>query len=580
MTPCEVVGPAHRSRQVNGRICASEERAEMAMLHFKAQAAGVCALLLAVLSGCAESQNRRVEAAESAYADFLDAAGALDTIDSGLVDRFDAADRATWASRYQASVSKLRSSLAAIQERALFASNRRALYSMRAGVDYRESSSLAPAGECAGAERQGATGAELRAALYACFSQLGDAIQFEGRSYARTAALQLLERLDEPARRRGLFFAMAPLWLAVNGNDEPQSPYRRLIKAERRRMQDNIARAEAALGLEAGASEAWIISALEAWRDHSPDTLSEPWDFRYVYAAGTRAVDHCAPIEAVREANDRYFADLGADLDRLGVIQDVGSRPGMAPVDYADFARVGRVVGHAWRPAVPRISVRLLEGGLGSSAELAHEAGHAAHYAAMRARPSMLLPDDFTLAVEAFADLTAWSVYTPAWQRKYLGCASTAVEGMRARLGAVALDLAWGLFEFRMSRDPNADPNAVWTGITREYLHIKPHPELSWWAVRGQLADDPGYMIHYALGAFVTADVRARIASAIGSFDSGNPRWYGFVSERLYGHGAEIESAPLLRAFLGRPVSPSALLDDLATMGAQPAPPPGWVVHP
>ena len=184
----------------------------------------------------------------------------------------------------------------------------------------------------------------------------------------------------------------------------------------------------------------------------------------------------------------------------------------------------------------------------------------------MRARPSLLLPDDLSLAVESVADITGWSVFNPVWQRKYLGCAGTEAEGLRARLGAVMLDVAWGLFEIRMARSPTSDPNLVWTDITSRYLHISPHPELSWWAVRGQLVDDPGYMITYALGAFVTADLRARIRAQIGDFDAGNARWYDYVSAHLFRYGGEREPRELLRAFLGRPVSQDALGADIRRM--------------
>jgi Zn-dependent M32 family carboxypeptidase len=93
---------------------------------------------------------------------------------------------------------------------------------------------------------------------------------------------------------------------------------------------------------------------------------------------------------------------------------------------------------------------------------------------------------------------------------------------------------------------------------------VAPHPELSWWAVRGQLVDDPGYMITYALGAFVTADVRERIRARVGPFDGGNRRWYGFVSRHLFRQGGELPPHLLLARFLGRPVSPDALLADIA----------------
>jgi hypothetical protein len=426
---------------------------------------------------------------------------------------------------------------------------------------------LAPAGNCTDAARPDATGRELRTALYACFSSVGDEIQFEGYRYTRGDSLELLARLAEPERRRALFMAMEPLWRAVNGQNSPDSPYRRMITAEAAHAAANIADAEASLGLSAGTGERWLEQALAAWGRVQPAARLEPWDFRYSYSRAARDVQDCA--HNLREANARFFSDLGADLTRLQVIVDVDARPDKAPVDYTDFARIGRTVGSAWRPAIPRVSIHLGEEGLGSANEMAHESGHAVHYAAVRARPSLQMPDDLSLAAESFADITGWSVFNPAWQRKYLGCASTAGDDRRARLGSVMLDLAWGLFEIRMARSPTNDPNVVWTDITSRYLHIVPHPELSWWAVRGQLVDDPGYMITYALGAFVTADLRAHMRARIGEFDGGNAGWYRFVSARLFRYGGEIEPRLLLRRFLGRPVAQAALLGDIRGLSSR-----------
>jgi hypothetical protein len=159
-------------------------------------------------------------------------------------------------------------------------------------------------------------------------------------------------------------------------------------------------------------------------------------------------------------------------------------------------------------------------------------------------------------------------VYNPAWQRKYLGCASTQADARQTLLGGVMLDVAWGLFESRMARNPASDPNAVWTEITSRYLHIVPHPELSWWAVRGQLVDDPGYMITYALSAFATADLRAKIRARIGEFDAGNSAWYRLVSDQLFRYGGELEPRALLHGFLGRPVSQQALLAAITELNA------------
>src|SRR5260370_2301690 len=114
-----------------------------------------------------------------------------------------------------------------------------------------------------------------------------------------------------------------------------------------------------------------------------------------------------------------------------------------------------------------------------------------------------------------------------------------------------------------MVRPPVTDPNALWTELTGGYLHIVPHPEFSWWVVRVQLGDLPGYMVNYGLGAILTAEMRQHISEALGTFDTGNPRWYGWVSEHLLRYGSERDTRTLMQDFLGRPVSPQALLEHL-----------------
>jgi Zn-dependent M32 family carboxypeptidase len=114
-----------------------------------------------------------------------------------------------------------------------------------------------------------------------------------------------------------------------------------------------------------------------------------------------------------------------------------------------------------------------------------------------------------------------------------------------------------------MFRAPLTDPNALWTEITSRYLHIVPHTELSWWAVRVQLADLPGYMVNYGLGAILTAEMRQHISKVRGAFDTGDSRWYGWLSQHLLRHGSERDTRTLMRDFLGRPVSPQAVLQQI-----------------
>ena len=170
---------------------------------------------------------------------------------------------------------------------------------------------------------------------------------------------------------------------------------------------------------------------------------------------------------------------------------------------------------------------------------------------------------------EAFADVPSWDTYEPAWQQKYLGTSASESDSLRALYSGVMLDVAWALFEIRMLHNPMDDPNVVWTEITSRYLHIVPHPELAWWAVRVQLVDAPGYMVNYGLGAVITADIRHHIQELLGSFATGNPNWYPWISEHLLRQGMEHETSEELKQFLGRPVSPEALLSDLHRIGKQ-----------
>ena len=198
-------------------------------------------------------------------------------------------------------------------------------------------------------------------------------------------------------------------------------------------------------------------------------------------------------------------------------------------------------------------------------AELLHETGHAIHFRAIRTRPAFaVLPERLTTLIEALGELVAWDLHEPPWQMRRLGRSVPLETGLRARYADVVRDVAWSLFEIELHRSPGRAPNDVWTEITGRYLGIRPHPEWSWWAIRGQLVQTPGYMVNYGLGAIVAADLRARLRELRGDGLEGDPGWYAAVSEAIYRWGAEREPGELLEAFLGRPVSPDALLADLA----------------
>jgi len=368
--------------------------------------------------------------------------------------------------------------------------------------------------------------------------------------------------VEEPARRKAIFDAFAPLWAALNGRNEADSPYRRLIAmaaAAAARRGSEIDAAARAIGVEPPVVERWLVQVLEAWREASPPQAVEPWDYRYLNSAANRQLEARIPPESLRPVNERFYRDLGADLAALGVVLDLAPRLGKSPLAYTDFLVRGRRLDGEWRRPVARVVGTYPAGGLFSLNELVHENGHAVHVSAIRTRPAhMDWPD--TLFTEAFADVPSWSVHEPAWQRRYLGVEVPGPASLRALYSNVMLDVAWSLFEIRMLREPASDPNALWTDITSRYLRIVPHPEVPWWAMRVQLVGNPGYMVNYGLGAVLTAEMRARAAEAIGPFDAGNPAWYGWLSDRLLRFGSERDTRSLMSELLGRPVSPEALL--------------------
>jgi Zn-dependent M32 family carboxypeptidase len=84
--------------------------------------------------------------------------------------------------------------------------------------------------------------------------------------------------------------------------------------------------------------------------------------------------------------------------------------------------------------------------------------------------------------------------------------------------------------------------------------------------MRGQLVDGPGYLINYALGAFIVADLRAAIRRQRGAGAWEDAAMYPWLRERLYRFGLERPSRQVLEALLGRRLTPDALLQDLDRM--------------
>jgi hypothetical protein len=530
-----------------------------------------CSLLISLQSAGTDAglmaASKKVSEVEALYADVSDANTILATIDSGLLSRYQGKDRAAWAQSYDEKHARLTGELDRLPVSGLSRGDTEAIAAMRKQMKAfsggRASSS--PAAKCQDAARKDIAYPELRSALVACFVEIGDGLRFEGGQINRVSALELLHETSDAGRRKAIFLAFVPFWRAINGNDEPNSPYRRMIAgaaAEASSSGSEIDKAARDVGIEPSEVERWLVQMLDVWRESIGDAMVEPWDYRFQAGEADRLLRPYISRESLQPINQRFYRDLGADLEQMGTLYDLAPRPGKSALAYTDFITHGRMVNGAWNPTLARVTAPYERGGLSVLTELVHESGHAVNITAIRNRPAFVdWPSD--LFAEAFADVPAWSTYEPVWQRRYLGHEVPEPVSLRALYSAVMLDVAWSLFELRMLRDPMTDPNALWTEITSRYLHIVPHSEFSWWAVRVQLVDFPGYMVNYGLGALLTAEMRGHISEALGAFDTGDPRWYGWLSERLLRFGSERDTRTLMQDFLRRPVSPQTFLQQL-----------------
>jgi hypothetical protein len=398
----------------------------------------------------------------------------------------------------------------------------------------------------------------LRARIYACYGRAQSRLPVGTDTLDRLTIFGLLGATDDSVRRRQLFLALRPVWRSMDGEGGAASPYRRLIALTRQSQPgDSAASAQAeAAGVPPDSLEPWLLRVLVAWRDATPDTLVEPWDWFYRNGRASRALGPRVVLARLAPLDHAVFRSLGADLRALRVHFDLEPREGKDPVAFTTFGARSPVI-------EPWIFATYRTGGLDNLNELLHETGHAVHLAAIRTRPAFRDWPDSDPFTEAVADVVALDVYEPAWQQRWLGDSVPLADGLRGRYGGIVLDMAWALFERRMLRQPDADPNRIWTELTRDYLRIRPHPELAWWAMRGQLVDAPGYMMNYAIGALLIAAIRNRIVEQHGRFVTGDTSWYGWVAPRLYRFGSERRTRDVVEEFLGGPVSPTAILRDL-----------------
>ena len=341
-----------------------------------------------------------------------------------------------------------------------------------------------------GTAADGAAIRGLRAETYRRYGVAASRIRVGSETIDRLTALGRLGSEPDPATRRAIFEAMAPVWRAVDGDGDDASPYRRLVASTAARWAAHGSTIEAnatALGLAPRTAEATFRSILRAWRAAMGPAELEPWDYRYAVGAASRRLDPRVPRERLLGVNHDYLRTLGADPAALDLRYDVLPRSGRPLIPVAFTTGTGLAPDPAaatgWRPRPAWVFATYVEGGVGNLQELLHESGHALAAAGLRVRPAFAeYPIASAAFLEATADIVGWDVTEPAWQRRWLGDAADTREALLDRYGAVMLDVCWALFEIVVHRHPDRRPNDIWSEIAQEGLGVTSHPEWSWWA--------------------------------------------------------------------------------------------------
>src|SRR4051812_45487750 len=182
-------------------------------------------------SGSLDADSKRVSAVEYLYADVSDANTIMAAIDSGLLDQYQGKDGSAWARLYSNKRSELADELNRLPSTRLSRRDNQAIAAMKKQMQaFTGGGALfSPAAKCKDALRKDLAYPELKSALVACFVEIGNSLTFEGHTINRVSALDLLHETSDPAKRKAVFLAFVPLWQAINGGDERDSPYRRML---------------------------------------------------------------------------------------------------------------------------------------------------------------------------------------------------------------------------------------------------------------------------------------------------------------------------------------------------------------
>ena len=95
---------------------------------------------------------------------------------------------------------------------------------------------------------------------------------------------------------------------ALNGNDDPDSPYRRMIRQAATQAHGKPSALELTARSIAVAPEElrrWLERILDTWRQVSGGSAIEPWDHRFLAETPVRPLSELIPVDDMQQLNQR-----------------------------------------------------------------------------------------------------------------------------------------------------------------------------------------------------------------------------------------------------------------------------------
>jgi hypothetical protein len=289
-------------------------------------------------------------------------------------------------------------------------------------------------------------------------------------------------------------------------------------------------------------------------------TQAEMWDLYALHADIRRGLDAALPLDSVEDQTVRAIAGIGFEVLDL-------------PIYVTETNLSVAKNANAVFEVRPPFDVRLLvdtSGGIGSLERRLHDYGRALYGAHIRRDEPLYnrsLNGPLAYAVGIFFERLA---HDEGWYQQYtLLLPREAEAAVEAARDLALVDLRLLLFEQRFEIEAYRGSGVrsltkLFWDLAEQYLKVPRHEELSPWAGRDFVIDEPLVLMNSILGQTIAAQTWQYLQDN-NSTVLGNPDTRSFLVENYFRHGRRYNWRDLVERGTGMPLSAEHLLNDLTS---------------